>query len=146
MISRIIRIIIREHRTLHQLEMVDGIHNGGVDAALVGAFVQYPAVVVLFQWCLLKKGTQHIFVLHLAHAQDAQGTVLRHGQDGLVHVVALLVEPRLGPMLHSFFGEGIVGLSAVHKGVEEILHVPEGDADSVVLCKNRISNHKTRKT
>ena len=49
-------------------------------------------------------------------------------------------------MLHTLLGESIVSLGAVHKGVEEVLHVPEGDADGVVLGQNSISNHKTHKT
>ena len=47
MVRRILRIIIRKHLALHQLEMVERIHDGRVDAALVGAFDEHPAVVVL---------------------------------------------------------------------------------------------------
>ena len=49
-------------------------------------------------------------------------------------------------MLHAVFGKSVVSLSAVHKGIEEVLHVPEGDADRLVLGKSNICNHKTHKT
>ena len=125
--------------------MVYGIHNSGVDAAFVGAFDEHPAVVMFLQRCLFEKGAQHILVLHLAHAQDAYGTVLRHGQDGLVHIIAFLVEAALRPMLHAVLGKGVIDPCAVDKGVEEVLHVPEGDADGI-LSGNDIINHKTHKT
>ena len=133
MICRILRIIIRKNGTLHQLEMVKRIHNGRVDAALVGAFVMHPTVIMLLQRGLLKEGAQHIFILHLTHAQDAQRFVFRHGQNGLVHVVAFAVETALRPVLHAVFSEGIIGLGAVHKRVEEIFHVPEGNANRLAL-------------
>ena len=49
-------------------------------------------------------------------------------------------------MLHAVLSEGVVGLGAVHVWVEEILHVPESDANVIVLSSSRISNHKTHKT
>ena len=49
-------------------------------------------------------------------------------------------------MLHAILSESVVDLSAVHKGIEEVLHVPEGDADRLVLGKSNICNHKTHKT
>ena len=125
--------------------MIQGIDDGRVDAALVGAFDEHPAVVMFLQRCLFEEGAQHILVLHLAHAQDTYGAVLRHGQDSLVHIVALLVETAFGPMLHAVLGESVVGPCAVDKGVEEILHVPEGDTDGI-LSGNDIINHKTHKT
>ena len=133
MICRILGVIIRKHRALHQLEMVDGIHNGWVDTALVRAFVMHPAVVVLLQRGLLKEGTQYILILYLAHAQDTQRTVLRHGQNSLVHVIALAVKSGFCPMLHPVLGEGVIGFGAVHERVEEVLHVPEGHTD-MFLC------------
>ena len=75
MVRCILRVIIREHLAFDQLEMVYGIHNGGVDAAFVGALDEHPAVVMFLQRCLLEEGAQHILILHLAHAQDAYGTV-----------------------------------------------------------------------
>ncbi len=146
MIRRILWVIVWEHLTFNQLEMIDRINNGRVDTAFVGAFVMYVAVVVLLQGCLLKDGAQHVFILHLTHADDAQWTVLRHGQDGFVHIVALLVEPRLGPMLHPFFGEGIVSLGAVDERIEEVLHVPKGNADGLVLGLGLHYEAKTQKT
>ena len=93
----------------------------------------HKAVVVLFQRSLFKNGTQHILILHLAHPKNADGTVLRHRQNRLVYVVPLLVEPAFRPMLHTVLSKGIVRFCAVHKGVEKILHVPESDADGLVL-------------
>ena len=133
MVRCILRVIIREHLAFNQLEMVKRIHNGGVDAAFVGAFNENPAIVMLLQRRLLEEGAQHILVLHLAHAQDAYGTVLRHGQDGLVHIIAFLVEAALRPMLHAVLGKGVIDPCAVDKGVEEVLHVPECYADGGVL-------------
>ena len=133
MIRRILWVVIGKHCALHQHKMVERIHYSGVDATLVGAFVKHPAIVVLLQRCLLEEGAQHILVLHLAHAENAKRTVLRHGQDGLVHVVALTIGTGFRPMLHTVLSEGIVGLGAVHIRVEEVLHVPEGHADWFVL-------------
>ena len=143
MIGRVLGVVIREHGALHQLEMVQGIHDGGVDAALVGTFIMHPAVVVLLQGRLLKESPQHIRILHLTHANDTQWAVLRHGQDGLVHVVAFFVEAALRPMLHAVLGESVVGLGAIHKGVEEVLHVPKGNADRLVLRRNDSRHHET---
>ena len=48
-------------------------------------------------------------------------------------------------MLHTVLGEGVVGLGAVDKRVEEVLHVPEGNADNI-LSRNLIIGNKTCKT
>ena len=48
-------------------------------------------------------------------------------------------------MLHTILGEGIVGFGAVDKRVEEVLHVPEGNADNI-LSRNLIIGNKTCKT
>ena len=145
MIRRVLGVIVGKHLAFNQLEMVYGIHDGRVDAALVWTFDEHPAVVMFLQRCLFEEGAQHILVLHLAHAQDTYGAVLRHGQDGLVHIVAFLVETAFGPMLHAVLGESVVGPCAVDKGVEEILHVPEGDTDGI-LSGNDIINHKTKQS
>ena len=47
-------------------------------------------------------------------------------------------------MLHPVLGEGIVGLRAVHKRVEEVLHVPESDADRSFLSRNEFCQYKAR--
>ena len=57
----------------------------------------------------------------------------------------LLQLAALRPMLHAVLGEGVIDPCAVDKGVEEVLHVPEGYADRI-LSGNNIINHKTHKT
>ena len=72
-----------------------------------------------------------------AHPENADGMVLRQGKYRLVHVVALTVETVFRPVLHTVLSEGVVGLSAVHKRVEEVLHVPEGHPYCGVLGEGR---------
>jgi hypothetical protein len=38
-------------------------------------------------------------------------------------------------MLHTVLGESIVGLGAVNKRVEKVLHVPKGDADALIRLR-----------
>jgi hypothetical protein len=49
-------------------------------------------------------------------------------------------------MLHAVLGEGVVSLGAVYISVEEVLHVPKGNANRNILGKNHVCNHKTDKT
>jgi hypothetical protein len=126
--------------------MVNGIDNSRVYATPIGTFIMHITVMVLLERCLLEDGAEHILILYLAHAEDAQGTVLRHGQNGFVHIVALAVEAALGPVLHAVLGEGVVGLGTVDERIEEVLHIPEGDADGLILGLGLHDEAKTQKT
>ena len=50
--------------------------------------------------------------------------------------------------VHALLGESVVGLGAVHEGIEEVLHVPESDADRVLsfLGNKCIRKHYTNET
>ena len=57
---------------------------------------------------------------------------------------AVGVETRLGPMLHPLGRELVVGACAIHKRVEEILHVPEchTDASRVLRRQHQGKSHQ----
>ena len=88
----VLGIPIRDGLAADQLETVQRIHDGRVDAPAVRSFIMHPSVMILLQRRHAEERLQGELTLHLADSQDADGLLLGETENGLVEVVSFPIE------------------------------------------------------